>query len=993
MNLKNATAKSNPLLDDSPAGLRRTVLLLYSMVGPVFAALIFVQNPHLTIRSAFIVFIILAGALWTFLRKSPKTADWIFPVSIGPTLCCGLGFSAIFDAGLVFVAILITPLVWASVLFPLLIVILTWITAVATCFYAIYVHTGNATSALRNAVVFALVGGTVAWVVYVKAQYLRETTKRLHTRDSHWQSLFSSISDGVVILNLGGRIIECNTAATKILGFESGDLLGKTFKELGLHTVREDGSTIPENQFPGMLVLSTAKPVADVVIGLEKPQAKTLWIRMNAQPISIPDSSNLAAVVLSFHDFSLRKNTEKTLQANEKRLRTYISSSPIGIFVTNEMGRYLECNPAACRLLGYTRDEILQKSIPDILHKQEIAAGMGLFSLLKEQGSATAEIKLVGSNGRSIPVILDAVKLPDGTFMAFCRDITERKRVEDELLNANIHLEEETARANAMAACAEDANAAKTNFLATMSHEIRTPMNGIVGMTDLLLDTELSDVQRHYAQVTKSSGESLLALVNDILDFSKIEAGKLEIEDVEFNIKDFLESGFSAFEFLAGKKGLSFDCQIGPQVPLSLIGDPVRLRQIVTNLIGNALKFTERGGISIRCLLQEDMADCCQLRFEIIDTGIGIASEKQHLLFNEFSQTDSSISRKFGGTGLGLAISKKLTGLMGGEIGVLSELGRGATFWFTVRCKKQPVAQFASSNPIRISARPDTANRDDYNVGRPEAKILLAEDNLANQEVAVGMLKKLGFRSITVCENGRQAVSALERDDFDIVFMDMQMPEMDGLTATAVIRDMNSTVRNHDVPIIAMTANAMKEDSVRCIQNGMNDHISKPVVLKKLKDIVETWLCTPIVIIAPKENDIIGAGKTGTDDGRTTTTPGENDPLIFNYRGLLERVMDDSALALKVLQVFLRETPKQIIEMKKKLSEGNALRTGELAHSIKGAAANICLERFRRVALQMETAGKSGDLAAARALIPDFDGNFHSAVKEIQSKINTGFSQ
>ena len=578
--------------------------------------------------------------------------------------------------------------------------------------------------------------------------------------------------------------------------------------------------------------------------------------------------------IWTFHDITSYRNALEALRESERRMADIIDFLPDATFAVNRDGVVIAWNRAIEDMTGVPKDEMIGKSnyaysmpfygkrqpiLIDFIFMDRKEVDKRYYLIFRRGNQLIAETLIPTLNGRK-DVFLWGIASPlyndNGSIVGAIesiRDISRYKKTEKELKSANLQLEMATSHAKTMAIKAELASAAKSEFLANMSHEIRTPLNGVIGMIGLLMDMGLNAQQHEYAKLACDSGEALLSLVNDILDFSKIEANKMNLEIMDFDLRSALKDTIDFLAIGAHGKGLILVCNVEPDVPGVLRGDPGRLRQILVNLGSNAVKFTEKGEIVIGVRMMNADENTVTLCFSVKDTGIGIPDDRKEILFTPFTQADSSTRRKYGGTGLGLAISRQLVELMGGRIGVKSEEKKGSTFWFTAvferssgkfeKLSEENLSIDASLAEIKGdgSAEVSLAPSNSAQTIKRKMRILLAEDNPVNQKVALAMLRNMGHQADAVA-NGKEAVNALESIPYDLVLMDCQMPEMDGFEATRIIRQKELKALNSRIPVIALTASALKEDREKCFQAGMSDFIAKPVLKRDLAKMVNKWM-------------------------------------------------------------------------------------------------------------------------------------------------------
>ena len=899
----------------------------------------------------------------------------------------------------------------------------------------------------------------------------KHAEQALQESQSRLQAIFDSVHTGILIIEPEThRIVDVNPAALGMIGSPRHKVVGSECHkficpaERGRCPISDLGQVV-ENSERVLLTDSRGqrkiiKTVVAVTIGRRKHYLE------------------------SFIDITERKQAEEALQASEERTRLLLDSTAEAIYGIDLDGHCTFANPACLRILGYTEVEaVLGRNMHDLLHHSRAdgsplpATECRIYQAFQkgepihvdDEVLWRADLTCFPAEYWSYPVRREGETI--GSVVTFL-DITDRKRAQQGMLKAK--------------EAAEAANQAKSRFLANMSHEIRTPMNGVIGMAGLLLDTKLTAEQRQYAEIVRTSGEALLAVVNDILDFSKIEARKLGLETVDFDLHTVLEYAVGVLVAKASEKMVELTCEVEPGVSCRLRGDPGRLRQVLVNLMGNAVKFTPQGEITLRVRTEREDARNVTLRFSVRDTGIGFPQDRASTLFEPFVQGDGSRTRRYGGTGLGLAISKQLVEMMGGRIWVESKEDKGSTFRFTATFERQPPAAMESidvsrnlegmkilvvddnatnramlcrllgywgcrpegtgegrsalailrraaqaadpfstalvdmslpgipgedlgrkikedpqlmsinlilmtgfgqqcdrahlqswgfagqvSKPVwdhtlRDVLRPagpvEGASSKQVVEGTPRlstanmpypARILVAEDNLTNQAVAVAMLNKLGYRA-DLAANGSEAIQTLREADYDVVLMDCEMPEMDGYEATRRIRQHATGARNPCIPVIAVTADAMSGDKEKCLQAGMSDYLPKPIEPRKLAAVLEKWLVPQVgaEINAPIVDSSL-AGKA-----------------VFSKEGLLSRLMGDQRLAGTILAGFLDDAPRQLCELKSKLEAKDAEGVRRQAHALKGAAATVSAGVLVELSLKAEHAASVGDLSSVQSVLP-----------------------
>ena len=627
----------------------------------------------------------------------------------------------------------------------------------------------------------------------------------------HFRALLENASDLLSVADGEGRYSYVSPSHQRVLGYAPEELLGRVALDL-IHP--EDAQLLVDHVLEG-----AGATLAQERVRFRFRHRDGSWRMLDAIGRNALEDPNVRGVIVNARDITESVRIEEERRLNEDRFRRAFSHAPIGMGIVGLDGAFLRVNGAYCELVGYSEEELLALDFQAITHADDLETDLQHVRdlLAGKRRSYQMEKRYVRKDGELVTVLLHVSLICDAHgrplhFIAQVLDITERKRMEAALLTAK--------------EAAEEASRAKGEFLANMSHEIRTPMNGVLGMTELALGTELDAEQREYVGLAHESARALLRVIDDILDFSKIEAGKMALESIDFDLRETLAGTTSLFQLASQSKGVRLAATIDAAVPPFLRGDPGRLRQILANLVGNAVKFTANGEVAVHVESIRTGVEGLWLHFAVRDTGIGIGVEQQQHIFEAFAQADLSMRRRFGGTGLGLTISDGLVRMMGGRVWVESEPGQGSTFHFIARFDAAALAAPADAPVVAPPAELRSLD------------ILLAEDNAVNQKLAIRLLERRGHR-VTLATDGLQAVAAARSGRFDVILMDVQMPHMDGMEATATIRDAERAHGVH-VPIVAMTAHAMKGDAERCLEAGMDGYVAKPIDARQLFATIDT---------------------------------------------------------------------------------------------------------------------------------------------------------
>jgi PAS domain S-box-containing protein len=740
-----------------------------------------------------------------------------------------------------------------------------------------------------------------------------------------------------------GLFVEVNDAFLRISGFEREELIGHSSAELGFFS--------PGARETLKAGLTSGTSLRELNLPFRRKTGEERICLISSDPVIV---DGVPCLVSTLEDVTDRIRIEQALIESQEQLDLFFNQALQGFcFFRSETPRswppegnrnaaaaemtdafrIVKINRAMCEIYGAFEDQVLGLTLQELHRTSPETVQRDLQELL-DRKRVRGRCPAFRLDGTPIVVDVESVCLLDGEgqilgFFVAQRDVTEQIRGQEAL---------KTARE-----AAEAANRAKSDFLANMSHEIRTPMNGILGLSNLLLLSDPTPEQRGHLLDLKFSAEGLLSILNNLLDLSKIEAGKMELEAISFDLSELIERTANLLAPRLMGKPVELTTLLDPRIPRNVVGDPTRLRQVLTNLLGNAVKFTRKGEIRLTATRRKDEDEGVVVEFAVSDTGIGIAKEKLDRIFEAFTQADTSTTRRFGGTGLGLSISVRMVALMGGRIEVESEPGRGSLFRFRVR-----FAPARTVLPLPVVREEDLRSGAVSNL---PFRILLVEDNPVNLRMTKALLEKGGLSVIPV-ESGPEAIRKASEDDFDLILMDVQMPEMDGFEATKKIREVEKA-RGRKTPVVALTAYAREEDRIACLEAGMDDYLSKPVDSKRLHETIRRLARHPYAQ-KPKE-----VASEPTPARQPDHSSGRGDWI--DLPALIARLDGETEIALHLLTLFFDHLPEERRTLELALRDGDRDRLAKQAHRLKGAMANLSIQGgFREISrLTQEASGLS----------------------------------
>jgi PAS domain S-box-containing protein len=741
-----------------------------------------------------------------------------------------------------------------------------------------------------------------------------------------------------------GIFVDINPRYSEVFGWERGELIGRSAIDLGLWHALDT----PDDYWRA--ALHEHGHLQNYQTRWQRRDGTPIDISLNAEIVRLGDAPYILASII---DVTASKHAEEQIRQLQQRLAIAFRAAPVAACITRQSdGRIVDANDRLLQACGHTRETLIGKTALEAGLWHAPQDREKLFALLERDGRVLnfeTNWRTVGGELQDVSVSVEPADI-DGIrhLIFFIANITPQKQVAAQIELHRQQLEAEVAARTAELAAAKEtaeaASRAKSDFLANMSHEIRTPMNAIIGLTHLAIQHAGNSQQLDRLHKVGDAAHHLLAIINQILDISKIEAGKLELQPLDFSLKRVIDNVCELVVDRIRSRGLTLEKHIDPRLPPVLNGDALRIGQVLLNYLSNATKFTEHGHIELRVERQQESADgSLLLRFSVTDTGIGIPLEQQSRLFSAFEQADNSATRRFGGTGLGLAIAHRLAMLMGGEVGVNSTPGQGSTFWFTARLTP-------GSNDDVLNEPLPTSEAERLLSGRNTgARILLVEDNQINQEVAMDLLASVGL-TVDLAVDGEKAVKMASQTNYDLILMDMQMPVMDGLTATRLIR---ATPASRTLPIIAMTANAFGEDRRRCLEAGMNDYVAKPVNPDQLYATLVKWL--PAASIAPQKHARPEESENLARLDEIAAIPGvDTEAGLRSTRGRVGSYV-------RLLGVFVAGHGHDAEKLATALAEGRRDDAEHIVHALKGTAGTLGLSEIHFAARDLDAVLRQPD--------------------------------